>query len=154
MTAPILLVLTGVIPPKKTSQKIITPRRREVPLLALDPKFKRKRIIISSDIHREWQESASWELKVQKEEKGLEKIDYKINLGVVIMKKSRAEFDLSNAIQSIEDALELAGVIENDNLIYSFDGSGKILGAPADGAVIKISRFKRKLKISKEGDIL
>ena len=147
MKYPIIFKLTGSVPPKKTSQKIITPRQKS-PLLELDPKFKRKRIIVSSDAHRKWQEDAAWQLKFQKEEKGLETIDYKINLAATIMKISIAEFDLSNAIQSIEDALEMAGVIKNDNLIYSFNGSGKMLGAPANGATIKISRFKRQIKIS------
>lgn len=140
MKYPIIFKLTGSVPPKKTSQKIITPRQRSS-LVELDPNFKRKRIIISSDAHRKWQEDAAWQLKIQKEEQGLETIDCEINLAVIINKRSNAEFDLSNAIQSIEDALEMAGVIKNDNLIYSFDGSRKIIGAPGDGAIIEISHF-------------
>lgn len=140
MKYPVIFKLTGSVPPKKTSQKIITPRQRSS-LLELDPNFKRKRIIVSSDAHRKWQEDAAWQLKIQKEEQGLETIDCKINLAVIINKESISEFDLSNAIQSIEDALEMAGVIKNDNLIYSFDGSRKILNAPADGAIIEISHF-------------
>lgn len=148
MNAPIRFNLTGSVPPKKTSQKIIIPRQRySNPLLELaiegDGRFKRKRKIISSDIHQKWQEDAAWQLKIQKEEQGLETIDYKVNLAVKILKTSIAEFDLSNHIQSIEDALQLAGVIKNDNLIYSFDGSRKILGTCCpDGAVIEITHFK------------
>lgn len=103
-------------------------------------------MIVSSDAHREWQEDAAWQLKIQMTQKDLETIDCKINLAVKIFKTSIAEFDLSNAIQSIEDALEMAGVIKNDNLIYSFDGSEKIIHAEADGAMIEISRYKRKEK--------
>lgn len=39
------------------------------------------------------------------------------------------EFDLSNAVQGLEDILQKIGIIEDDKLIYSLDGSRKIFGA-------------------------
>lgn len=39
------------------------------------------------------------------------------------------EADLSNLIQGPEDILQKTGIIEDDKLIYSLDGSRKIFGA-------------------------
>jgi Holliday junction resolvase RusA-like endonuclease len=53
----------------------------------------------------------------------------------------QGEPDLSNLYQGIEDILQEIGVIENDKLIYSHDGSRKIFGAPAFLTEIEIIKL-------------
>ena len=52
---------------------------------------------------------------------------------------SRRLIDLSNALQGPEDALQKAGIIENDSLICSYDGSRRL---PADEYRLEIELFK------------
>ena len=65
-----------------------------------------------------------------------------INLCVRFYFKDRqAEPDLSNLYHGVEDMLQSCGVIENDKLIVSHDGSRKIFGEEAK-TEIEIWRFE------------
>jgi Holliday junction resolvase RusA-like endonuclease len=118
------LTIWGIIPPKKTSQMI----NRRGSKVWISPNIK----------YKEWENRAAQELMIQKSEMNIKIFTADINLKVYIFRKGYKLFDLSNAIQSIEDALQKAKIIKNDSIIYSFDGSRKISGANFNGAVIWI----------------
>jgi Holliday junction resolvase RusA-like endonuclease len=72
-----------------------------------------------------------------------EAIDFPINIAFKFYFKDHAhEPDLSNAYQGLEDLLQLSGVIKNDKLIYSHDGSRKIFGDKNERIEITITRFE------------
>lgn len=50
------------------------------------------------------------------------------------------EADLSNLLEGPSDLLQDAGVIKNDRLIQSYDGSRKLFGRPA-GLLIELFKF-------------
>lgn len=58
------------------------------------------------------------------------------------MVRSKTLGDLSNLYEVVQDALEKAGIIENDRLIYSHDGS-QIMFGPTTKLVIELSEFCR-----------
>jgi Holliday junction resolvase RusA-like endonuclease len=74
--------------------------------------------------------------------KTLETIDYPVNLEVRCYFVNHAhEQDLENVISSVADVLEDVGVISNDKLFHSYDGSRKIFGAETDYLEIKITKL-------------
>lgn len=77
-----------------------------------------------------WASNASW--YIRKAMNGMDPIDYRVNLrALVCLADKKNEPDLSNAIQGAEDLLEELGVLTNDRLISSYDGTRKVFGKPA-----------------------
>ena len=69
-----------------------------------------------------------------------------VNMKLVIHLKNHAhEPDLSNAYQGIEDCLEGCGVIVNDKLIYSHDGSEKVFGSKDDWFEVELTQRDAKV---------
>lgn len=66
-----------------------------------------------------WAKSAVWQLQAQ--HTGQPPFRDPVNLSARVY-RDRATGDLVNYLQAISDALEAAGVVENDRLIVSFDG--------------------------------
>lgn len=64
-------------------------------------------------------------------------------------KNHQHEADLSNLYEGIQDALQKAGVLVNDKLIYGHDGSRKVFGID-EGVSVQLIRLKstKKEKIS------
>jgi len=97
-----------------------------------------------SSKYTKWERAVAKELMVQKFEKGVPKIEDRVNVCFVIfyLKRGGQEPDLSNLIQSCEDALVAGGVLKDDKLIVGFDGSTKIPVKTKEslGAVIRIRR--------------
>lgn len=70
-----------------------------------------------------------------------EPVSSPVNLKLVIhFKNHQNEPDLSNSYQGIEDCLEDCGVITNDKLIYSHNGSEKIFGAKEDWFEVELTK--------------
>lgn len=74
-----------------------------------------------------------------------EPINVPVNLKLVIhFKNHQNEPDLSNSYQGIEDCLEDCGVLVNDKLIYSHDGSAKVFGAKEDWFEVELTTKELK----------
>ena len=69
-----------------------------------------------------------------------EPISVPVNMKLVIhFRNHQHEPDLSNSYQGIEDCLEDCGVLVNDKLIYSHNGSDKIFGAKEDWFEVEVT---------------
>jgi Holliday junction resolvase RusA-like endonuclease len=110
----IKLIIYGQTPSKKTSQIMIC-RKRGRPLLLPNKKY------------MEWQSRAIFQLKEQKQEMKLETICEPIEISFQIYRLTKRKIDLSNLIQSCEDALVKASVIKDDFLIENLNNSKRIL---------------------------
>jgi len=58
--------------------------------------------------------------------------------------KDKKRYDLSNLIQGAEDALVKAGILKDDSMIESYDGSRKFLGCPVPRILIRIRQWPVK----------
>jgi len=81
--------------------------------------------------YEKWEKATSEELAVQMVENGYPCVDYECWAKITIYRRFKRIADLSNLIQSVEDALQRAGCIENDKLIRSLDGSRVYHGVEA-----------------------
>ena len=69
-----------------------------------------------------------------------------VEVSFVFHLKDKAKYDLSNLYQGPEDALVKAGILADDSLIESHDGSRKIPGMPTPRIIITIRPFKEDKK--------
>jgi len=89
------LVIPGNTPSKKSSQVMI-------------PKL---RLLLPSERYRKWEKSClDWFKQV-----GVEKITEPVRCHFYFYRESRRKFDYVNLIQSVQDLLVKAGIIEDDN---------------------------------------
>lgn len=88
-------------------------------------KVGKRRIPVHSDQYKRWAIFAA--IFITKAKTNKTPIDKPVNLKCLFyLKNHQHEADLSNMYQGIEDILEECGVLENDKLIHSHDGSRKI----------------------------
>jgi Holliday junction resolvase RusA-like endonuclease len=123
--------IKGWIPTKKN---MLTIRR---------PKFRAGGWISPSKKYQDWELGAAKELMVQRIEQGFETITQRVNVSFLIFyfqKPGKQEPDLSNLIQSCEDAMVKAGILQDDSLIVGFDGSTKcpVKTKESAGAIIRV----------------
>jgi len=123
------LRIYGQTPSKKSSQQII--------------KVKDSLRIIPNKKYNEWIHSTVKQLKDQKEEKQFETINEPVAVKCLVYRLTKRKIDLTNMLQSVHDALEAAGIVKDDFLIESIDGSRRILGVEKgeERAEIFISSF-------------
>lgn len=70
-------------------------------------------------------------------------IDFPVNVKMIFyFKDHQHEADLSNCYQGVEDILQNEGVLTNDRLIYSHDGSRKVFGSGPERVEIIVTRFR------------
>lgn len=95
---------------------------------------KGRTVNIPSEKYEAWKLEFMWLLKDAMKKEGVTApINAPVNLKLVIYFKNHAhEPDLSNSYQGIEDCLEEVGIISNDKLIYSHDGSRKVFGKTSE----------------------
>lgn len=106
----------GQTPTKKTGQMIRKGKRGQ-------------RWVAPSVEYQEWEKDAAKQLMCQRTTLDAEfPITCQIQVKFTIYRHGFHEPDLSNLIQSCEDALQKGGVIKNDSLIKSLDGSRSYLG--------------------------
>lgn len=102
---PAEFIVYGAPRTKKTSNRIVRAGRR--------------RYVLPSEPHQRWFCSALPQLKAQ-----WRRLPLSVPVGVrAIFYRDRAAGDLCNYMQALADALERAGVVKNDRLIGSWDGS-------------------------------
>ena len=82
-------------------------------------------------VYEKWEKTASTELEEQRVNSHFPCVDYECWARILIYRRFKRIADLSNLIQSVEDALQRAGCIENDRLIRSLDGSRVYHGVEA-----------------------
>jgi len=98
-----------------------------------------KMFITSSDLYKKWALFASCYIE---RAKTIETIDYPCNLSVVAYYSNRKhQQDLDNVIASVCDVLEDCGIIKNDNLFYSYNGSLKVYESDFEYITIKITKL-------------
>jgi Holliday junction resolvase RusA-like endonuclease len=110
------LRIYGQTPSKKSSQQIIVNKKTKRAMLIPNKKY------------NEWIGGAKKQLWDQMEDKGFETIDTPVAIKCIVYRLTKRKIDLINLLQSIHDALEAAGILKNDFLIESTDGSRRILG--------------------------
>jgi len=120
---PIKLVIRGQTPSKKSKPQIILNKKTG------------KRMLIPNKKYQEWIGGAKDQLRSQFPFT----IDYEIRVITLVYRHTRRRADLINGQQSIHDALQEAGIIEDDFLIKSTDGSRLYLGFPAEEARAEIT---------------
>jgi len=84
---------------------------------------------------------AAYELLDQKNKLRIVKIDFPVTVKFSFYLPTRTTPDLSNLYQLPEDALEKAGILENDRLISSHDGSRRYFDAANPRTEIEIFPF-------------
>lgn len=104
-----ILVATGRPVTKKNSGVIITPKRPGA-----------RPIMIPSKEYRTWAKTAVRDFRIGWG--GAPPLTEAVNLCALVYRDRRVG-DLANYINAIADALEEAGVVENDRLIVGHDGS-------------------------------
>jgi len=84
---------------------------------------------------------AAYELIDQKNRLRLVMIDFPVTVKFSFYLPTRTTPDLSNLYQLPEDALERAGILENDRLIFSHDGSRRFIDTANPRTEIEIFPF-------------
>lgn len=97
---------------------------------------KSRRAVYSSKYLR-WRDIAL--LEMRKAWDSFDPIEVKVNAKMVFcFKNMRSEPDLSNLYEGPQDVLQMAGVLKDDRLIYSHNGSTKLFGG-AELTVIELT---------------
>ena len=98
-----------------------------------------KPFMYTSSAYELWESDVSTALSVQRIESEYPCVDYECWARILIYRQYNRLADLSNLIQSIEDALQRAGCIENDRLIRSLDGSRVYHGVNGNEARFEVT---------------
>ncbi len=123
------LTIEGQTPSKKTKPTIIVNKKTGKPML------------IPNKLYTAWKKGAILQLQAQSASRFTDEIQVKFT----VYRWTKRRCDLINVLQSLQDILEDAGVIEDDHQIKSVDGSRLYLGVTKEQA-------KAKIEISLMGD--
>ena len=84
--------------------------------------------------YMKWEKGVVKELAVQKIEQGIEMIEKPVEceIKIYLQTKSGRIPDISNMIQSVEDAMEKAEIIKDDCLICKYTNITRTMGVPAE----------------------
>lgn len=116
-----MIVIKGRIISKKNSKQVF--------------KVKGRTIVTSSKAYKAYEEAALWQLKSCKERyTGALHVDYTMNV------KGKLDIDIDNAMASINDILQKAGVIDDDKNVMSVRAV-KYRGCDDWSAIIKINQL-------------
>jgi Holliday junction resolvase RusA-like endonuclease len=119
------IILTGNPIIKKNSRPIYKTKSR--PILGKSAKLK------------EAEKLAHYEALSQKQGPT---IDYPISIKFLFYRNNKRKVDLSNLYEFPQDILEGAGIIANDNLIESHDGSRKLYDKETPRTEIYIKKYE------------
>ena len=103
-----------------------------------------KMYLYKDPAYKRWEEMAINELFIQRSENGTPTITGEINLAIRIHRADRRKADLTNMEDSVQDALQGAGVIDNDAQVVSQDGSRLYRGVGVANERIEIIISKPK----------
>ena len=85
-------------------------------------------MLIPNKKYNEWIHTAKKQLKDQKADKDFTLIDKPVSVKCIVYRLTKRKIDLVNLLQSVHDALTEAGILKDDFLIESVDGSRRVLG--------------------------
>lgn len=144
------LTIFGQTPSKKSSQQITTPRiaRKKIEACAetlfhlrtnnmnqyiaaveeIIKAVKARPMLLPNKKYMEWERGAIYQLQTQKAAQNAPTITEPVNVASIIYRLTKRRIDLTNLHQSIHDVLERAGILENDFLVETTNGSRRILG--------------------------
>lgn len=99
--------------------------------------------VVYSDAYKAWEKESIPIMRIEKMRQGIFKpIDYPIQVKAIFFYASHQwESDLSNALEGPNDLLTKCGIITDDKLIYSLDGSRKIFGQKP-GLLLSVYKFE------------
>jgi Holliday junction resolvase RusA-like endonuclease len=118
------LVILGQPTSKKNSMQLVRVRGRGLPL--------------PSKKYREWMRASKTQVfAVTAGISGLP-ITSPVHLKILAYRHTYRKIDLSNIYAAVEDMLQEYGVLADDALVESHDGSRKFLGVPEDEARVEI----------------
>jgi Holliday junction resolvase RusA-like endonuclease len=101
--------ILGAPATKKNSQRIVHVRG--------------KPMIIQSKQHNSWEEYAILQLRSQARRQSLRTITGPVNMCAMVYREKAGRADLLNYLAAVSDALERAGIVENDSQVAGLDGS-------------------------------
>jgi len=110
---PIELTITGRPVVKKNSMQIARKRNSRL-------------FLIANRLYKRWEDKAVLELKARWQNKPPIPKTTKLNAKIVSYQGKNQRCDASNLYEAPQDALQKAGVIENDSCIISHDGSRRL----------------------------
>ena len=87
-----------------------------------------RNILLPNKKYVEWEDGAIYQLQTQKAALRAPTITEPVNVASIIYRLTKRRIDLTNLHQSIHDVLERAGILENDFLVETTNGSRRILG--------------------------
>lgn len=87
-----------------------------------------RNILLPNKKYVEWEDGAIYQLQTQKAALRAPMITEPVNVASIIYRLTKRRIDLTNLHQSIHDVLERAGILENDFLVETTNGSRRILG--------------------------
>ncbi|MHB8053640.1 MAG: RusA family crossover junction endodeoxyribonuclease [Candidatus Aminicenantales bacterium] len=93
---------------------------------------------VPSKSYRRWIALAKPQVMAQKRGVPGLPIDYPVRLKILAYRHTKRKIDLSNIYAAVEDMLQKYGVLQDDALVESHDGSRKMLGVPEDEARVEI----------------
>lgn len=102
----------------------------------------KRKVIVYTPEFRQWESRALSVILIQKKIFGIyEPIDYFVHAKYTFSFENHlSEADLSNLFEGPSDLLEKSGVIKNDKLIHSYDGSRKLFGQRS-GLLVELFKF-------------
>ncbi len=106
---------------------------------------------VPSRSYRRWIALARPQVMAQKRGVPGLPIDYPVRLKIMAYRHTKRKIDLSNIYAAVEDMLQKYGVLKDDALVESHDGSRKVLGVPEDEARVEIEITELK-QSSPRGD--
>ena len=135
-------IIEGRIPAKKSRHRVRKRKARLVIGKKGNLEYRRDSYFIAPDSdYREWENRAALIMRIQKEKASLETIRQDVIFEAIIFRKGMRRLDLSNSLQSLEDAAQKAGIIKNDSQIRNHGNSMQIFDQNFDGAFIEIRDF-------------
>lgn len=119
---------------KKNTQKVVRAPGRRFP------------VKVDSERYRTWKLDAAAAIRAAVAQRpGLRQIRCQVRLEVIFyFASAQSEPDLSNLYEGIQDVLVSEGVLHDDRLIYSHDGSTKVIGDPRPRAVVRIWPYRKE----------
>ena len=127
-----------VIPPGMMLRIVIrgqpTSKKNSMQLVRIRGRYR----LLPSKEYREWMKAAKKQVFVATAGISGLPITNPVHLKALAYRHTKRKIDLSNIYAAVEDMLQEYGVLADDALVESHDGSRKILGVPKDEARVEI----------------
>ena len=118
------------------------PKKNSMQIRYKNSAGRRVPFIAQNDRYKEYEESAVWQLRTQRQP--IPNPPY--NVKCVFYRKNRLRCDLVNLIESVDDILTRAGIIPDDNfeIVAGHDGSRVLIDKENPRTEIEITSIKER----------